>query len=269
MTMSTYPFTNGAAQLGPLQSYLDPITERILDDLGLQPGWRCLEIGPGAGSITRHLLDHTAELGGHVTVIDRDTSMLTPAPHLTIHQHDLEIPGPLPGTGPYDLITGRLVTQWVRRRVSLVPDLAALLAPGGRLVLGEFVDAPLRVLRAPARHPDGPDPEELFHHILGALLQVLTAAGADMDWGHRLHQAMTDAGLEAVHTSYHAESWTGGSYGCHLWINNIIQQRRALIDHGITGADLDVFLALMQNPQFTARSYEIAYTVGRRADEDS
>ena len=39
------------------------------------PGWRCAELGAGAGSMARWMADRVGE-SGSVTAIDRDTSLL-------------------------------------------------------------------------------------------------------------------------------------------------------------------------------------------------
>src|SRR5215471_2822516 len=60
------------ARLGGLAALCDPSTLRHLTALGVGPGWRCLEIGGGAGSVARWL---AAAIGpaGRLVVTDLDT----------------------------------------------------------------------------------------------------------------------------------------------------------------------------------------------------
>ncbi|MGH3758127.1 MAG: SAM-dependent methyltransferase, partial [Actinophytocola sp.] len=40
-----------------LQEVFDPFSARLLDRVGVAAGWRCLEVGAGAGSVARMLAD--------------------------------------------------------------------------------------------------------------------------------------------------------------------------------------------------------------------
>ena len=56
-------------------AWLDPSTFRQLEVLGCGPGWRCLEVGPGAGTTARWMGGRVAP-GGHVVALDVDTRFL-------------------------------------------------------------------------------------------------------------------------------------------------------------------------------------------------
>src|SRR5690242_10265060 len=58
-----------------LEECYDPATVRHLEGLGVRPGWRCLEVGGGGGSITRWLCS-TVGREGHVTAVDLDVRFL-------------------------------------------------------------------------------------------------------------------------------------------------------------------------------------------------
>ena len=64
-----------AARLGKLQGLHDEATERRLRALGLGPGWHCLELGAGAGSVATWMADQVGP-SGTVTAVDRDTAQL-------------------------------------------------------------------------------------------------------------------------------------------------------------------------------------------------
>lgn len=46
-----------------LEDVLDPTTIGLLTELGVGPGWNVLEVGAGAGSITRWLCDRVGASG--------------------------------------------------------------------------------------------------------------------------------------------------------------------------------------------------------------
>src|SRR5262249_60963362 len=52
-------------RLDALARQLDPGTQRILQTRGVAPGWRCLEVGGGSGSVARWLAERVVP-GGSV-----------------------------------------------------------------------------------------------------------------------------------------------------------------------------------------------------------
>lgn len=51
-------------RLESLTRLYDPTTTRILEGIGVGPGWRCLEVGAGTGSIARWLADRIESVEG-------------------------------------------------------------------------------------------------------------------------------------------------------------------------------------------------------------
>jgi hypothetical protein len=58
-----------------IQSANDPTTIALLQGTGIQPGWTCLELGPGAGSILRWLGEQV-EANRMANGIDKNTTYL-------------------------------------------------------------------------------------------------------------------------------------------------------------------------------------------------
>lgn len=253
----SYTFSNSSRQseqqLDSIQRFLDPLTTARIAALDLPDSPRCLELGPGAGSIAYWLADR----GGRVTAVDLDPNLLREHPGVTIVQADVrdELPA-----GPFDLIHARLLLVHLPTRREIVARLVERLAPGGHLVIGEFADQPLRVYTAPS-DADG----ELFVKVLDGLLSLLSAHGGDMGWAHEAHGVFTGLGLADVHSTEHAESWTGGSTGARLYKVNIEQKWDALLGAGFAESELERFVALMGDPAFSAPSYRFTMIAGRRA----
>jgi SAM-dependent methyltransferase len=257
---SGYAFDNSTPyageQLATLAAYLDPVTTSVLARLDLPDAARCLEIGAGNGSIAGWLADRVAGAGGQVIALDLDTTHLTPHPGVEVRRRDIR--RGLPG-GPFHLIHARLVLLHLPERRRLLRQLAATLAPGGWLVIGEFSHRPLRVIAAPS----GGD-AAVFTRVVSALTGVLTRHGADLDWANQLHQVMRRTGLVDVHTIEHAETWTGGSPGARLHHLNSLQKQSELLAAGISDADLARFRQLAADPGFCARAWQYVCTRGRR-----
>jgi ubiquinone/menaquinone biosynthesis C-methylase UbiE len=68
----------------------DPVTFRNRDATGIHPGWRCLEVGAGGGSVALWLAERVGP-AGHVLATDLDPGWLAPAdrPVVEIRRHDI------------------------------------------------------------------------------------------------------------------------------------------------------------------------------------
>ena len=68
------------ARLDAQASIWDPYTQRYLDALGIAPGWQCLEIGAGSGTMTAWLAQRVSPTGSVVAVdVDRRVLLLEAA----------------------------------------------------------------------------------------------------------------------------------------------------------------------------------------------
>ncbi|MDT7811684.1 MAG: hypothetical protein QOJ42_1600, partial [Acidobacteriaceae bacterium] len=62
-------------RLALMSALLDPIEEARFSWLGVRPGWRCLELGSGNGSIAQALAERVTP-GGHVVASDIDIAYI-------------------------------------------------------------------------------------------------------------------------------------------------------------------------------------------------
>src|SRR4051794_12309153 len=93
---------------------LDGVSTRHLTEVGLSDDWHCLEVGAGAGSITRWL---SARVGksGRVLATDIDTRFveaLLPGlglGNVEVRRHDIVADPPLPAE--FDVAHARLLLQ--------------------------------------------------------------------------------------------------------------------------------------------------------------
>ena len=76
-----YFLAGGAAELERLQlqaRVLEPDAEAMLDQIGIQPGWRCIELGCGAMGILGPLSQRVGA-SGKVVRLDVDAKLLATA----------------------------------------------------------------------------------------------------------------------------------------------------------------------------------------------
>jgi SAM-dependent methyltransferase len=259
---SQYAFSNEFAegsQLRLLAEILDDHSTFVLSGTGITRGWRCLDVGPGAGTITSWLAERVGP-DGHVTALDKNPEHISSSPNVTVQEGDVRTVD-LP-EAHFDLIHTRLMMLHLAERDAVLQRLVAALKPGGTLVVSDW-DGERRdwMLHAPtAEALDG------FNAFQAGLLAELEAHGADLGWARRAPVAMFAAGLEDVATTVHSQLWAGGEPGCLLHLSNAKQLRDALLARGVTAEQLDVLEAAMLNPATLAYCYWMFTTVGHRAE---
>jgi ubiquinone/menaquinone biosynthesis C-methylase UbiE len=266
--MSGYIFDNAAEQLaaqrfGSLEVLYDPRTMRFLLATGVGPGWHCLEIGGGSGSIAAWLADRVGDTG-HVLVTDLDPRFLATLAaagrvNVEIRRHDIGI-DPLPAAA-FDLIHARLVLLHVPTAPEALAQLVAALRPGGWLVIEDF-DPTFTDRAFPTADPAD---AALVRAAYGAMGQLIAARGAGPAWGRSLYQRLLALGLAEVGMEAHLVVRQGGSVGAHMDRTNLEQIRQEAVATGlIASEDLDRMLARLEDPTFACASSTMFTAWGRR-----
>lgn len=250
---------DGRSHMDNLPLVLDRHSVRVLDQTGISPGQRCLEVGAGGGSISRWMADRVAP-GGEVTALDIDTSRLPDHPGVRVHRHDLDdgLDGAL--AGPYDLVHARLVLTHLPRRHEILRELVDALAPGGWLVVGDLTDRPLGILSE--RSARDIAVWERIQHLSHEV--VSPAGGIDFDWGHRIHDSMVGAGLEELYGIEVSETADGGSPGAQLHAATNAQAREHLLAAGAQPWEMERYQELTQDPSFRTWFYQFICFRGRK-----
>ncbi|HET9379246.1 MAG TPA: methyltransferase domain-containing protein [Streptomyces sp.] len=253
-------FGNGTAdsrdQHRCLAAAYDPVTLPRLAAAGVGPGWHCLEVGAGGGSIARWLAERVAP-GGSVLATDRDIRDLAPGPGLEVAALDVAR-DPLPESA-YDLVVARLVLQHVPSRDAVLAKLVRSLAPGGLLQIDE-IDASYE---PPLLTPDA-RAEALYVRFLEAKSGALRAAGGDPGWARKAPAAMRAAGLTGVDVRLHIGVRHARDPGLGLQMNHTRNLRDRLKEQGMTDDELDAVEKVMRDPAFRAASSVFYSVQGRR-----
>lgn len=124
------------ARLQAIEKIFDPGTQRRLLGTGLKPGWRCLEIGPGAGSIMKWL-DETVENTGKVVAVDVNPRFIKDkqSPQIEIIKADIRLLETLGAA--FDLIHARYVLIHIPDYQQTLKRILSFLKPGGWIVIEE------------------------------------------------------------------------------------------------------------------------------------
>ena len=124
-----------SARLGKLQQASDSSTIGHLDAIGVGPGWRCLEVGAGAGSIASWLGTRVGPTGS-VLATDVNVDRLGGLPgNVEVRRHDIRHEELEPAA--YDLVHCRFVLMHLADPAAALNKLTASLAPGGWLLVEE------------------------------------------------------------------------------------------------------------------------------------
>ncbi|MFI9627381.1 class I SAM-dependent methyltransferase [Streptomyces sp. NPDC052042] len=239
-----------------LAAAYDPVTLPRLAATGVGPGWACLEVGAGGGSVARWLAGLVGPSGA-VTATDLDPRHIAPAPHLEVRAHDI-VRDPLP-ENHYDLVVARLVLQHVPERRAVLARLVRALRPGGVLQIDEFDTS----YEPPLLAPDL-ESAQLYADFLAAKSAALRAAGGDPHWGRHVPGALRDTGLVEIDVHPHVEVRHAGSPSLQLQLHHTHHLRDRLLAQGLTDHQLDRVQRLMADPGFRAASSVLYSTQGRK-----
>lgn len=197
MSKSTYIAVDSPPELERerlrlLAQLADPITIRRLKSIGIQKGWRCLEVGGGTGSIARWLCERVGA-DGKVVATDLNPQFLRELRevNLEVRKHDI-LSDPLEPES-YDLVHCRFVLMHLPEPERALQKMAAAVRPGSWLCVeeGDFIS----YAAVDENHPGA----ELFNRGSFAILEALRAAGVIKPYfGRRLPGLLEGLGIPDV-----------------------------------------------------------------------
>lgn len=212
-----------AERLAGIQAAWDPGTLRHLADLGVDEGWRCLEVGAGAGSVARWLCERVGDKGS-VLATDINTTLLDglDLPNLEVRRHDIQTEA-LP-QGAFDLVHCRLVLMHLPAREQALRKMADALAPGGWMLVEDISFAGTGTATGRG--------SVTFRTLVAPLKAMLRAHGADVNFGRRLPILFNRLGLTEVGAEGRVTVLVGGSEA-NAWALPTLER----IQEHLTGGD--------------------------------
>ena len=170
----------------------DPVSHALFDRLGVSPGWRVLEVGPGAGSLHAEL---RRRIGGPVDAVEQSTAFahaLADRSHADglgdgrIWNMQL-IDAPLEPES-YDLVFARWVFLFLPDPVGNLRKLARAVKPGGLVALQDYFRDSFCMV---------PQPDD-WSALVAADHAFFASQGGDASIGTQLPRFYGDVGLEVV-----------------------------------------------------------------------
>jgi SAM-dependent methyltransferase len=228
-------FTDEDARLRLIEEGSDDGTIRCLARLGVAPGWRCLEVGAGAGSIAAWLGEQVGAKG-YVLATDIDTRHLQwiDAPNVTVRTHNIVTDSP--EIDAFDLAHCRAVLEHTHNPDRALRQMVASLRYGG-WVLVEGADFS-RFESVDKQHPQA----ATFDTAMRKLLSFIDSAGIfDPFIGPTLAARLEAVGMEDIGTEDVGQTIQGGTPMARMlamsWqrFDSTVMERGIITDEEVSG----------------------------------
>lgn len=245
-------------RLRAIEQVFDPASRRRLLAAGLQPGWKCLEVGPGAGSVMSWMSEVVGP-AGRVAAVGISTKFLTG----DLPSNVAVLPGdirtvPLADSS-FDLVHARYVLIHLPDYGVALLRMLACLKPGGWLVLEEPDFSSSRGVTGEAAQV------EAVHRVNQAIKAMYDAWGMDYALGLTLPSLLQRRGVNGLMVENDAPLSAGGSGMATIMKMSALQLRGKYLATGVvTEEDLDRYCRFADDPHSWAIYYATVAVSGRK-----
>jgi SAM-dependent methyltransferase len=238
-----------------LEDWADGATIGALQSVGVGPGWRCLDVGAGAGSVARWLAGEVGE-SGVVVAADLNPRFLDDVPaNVEVRRHDItkdEVEAEA-----YDLVHSRLLLMHLPDPTAALDRMVDALKAGGWLV-SEEADWGLFALDG---HPDASWATGLVHDLFARHAE----AGVRYPYfGRTLPGLVARPDLEAVDAAGATDVTSANDDRRGLYRLTFEALRPVNRAAGASDADLDRLTAVLDSPTVVVTGVTIVTTRTRK-----
>lgn len=241
-------------RLGLMSALLDPFEIAQIARLGVGPGWRCLELGCGNGSISLSLAQRVAPTG-NVVASDIDLRYISGlcAPGLEVRHIDITQDGIEENV--YDFVVARALLHHLPDARAALERMVKALKPGGVLLSIEPDMLPCTVTL--------PDSMQAFWQ---GWLRWSAEAGIDYFVGRKIPAWLDSIGLEHIAAEGSTAQFNGGSDWATYWTETMRELAAPLLkSKHVTEAMLEEFQARYQDRHYWTSVITFTATWGRKA----
>jgi SAM-dependent methyltransferase len=240
-------------RLALMSALLDPFELSHLARLGLRPGWRCLELGCGNGSIAQALAERVAPTG-HVVASDIDLSYIAGLSTPCLEVRRIDILRDAIEEASYDLVLARALLHHLTPARKALERMVTALKPGGVLLSIEPDMLPSTVAEPPS-----------LNMFWQRWLKWSANSGIEYFIGRKIPAWMDFLGLKQIEGEGHTAHFNGGSPWAKYWIDTIRELSPSLQKPGyVTNELLDAFLAHYQDPHYWTSVITFIANSGRK-----
>jgi SAM-dependent methyltransferase len=224
-----------------LEVIADPRSIHLLRGLDIEPGWKCVELGAGGGSMAVWLADRVGDHGS-IMAVDRDVTLLKhldERSNVTIVEasiEDLVLP-----PASLDLIHTRNVLMHIDSADEIIARLVDALRPGGALLVEEADYFPLAGMTSPA------------------VFEVTSALVAKWTWARTIPNTVARLPVSDIEVIIDTSMLQGGSPEAAFWTYTLRSVEHRLTDpklaesSGLPSVTQDIFdeaMALLADESF-------------------
>ena len=230
-----YTIGSDATERDRLRSQTDELHEHavaLLDRVGVQPGWRALDLACGPRGVLELLADRVG-LDGTVAGLDINPVHVAQARELarlhalhTVHvaEADARRTGFAPAS--FELVHARLLLVNIRDPQAVVAEMVRLVRPGGWVACEEADGGAM--LCDPA--------DRAYDRLMEAFRTLYERSGADVFIGRRVPRLLGDAGLTEIGVEARADVPPPGHPRRTVILDLLRAMRAKVIDAGLLSA---------------------------------
>lgn len=259
--MNEYIFTEHATdkeylRLKRIERTFDDTSKRILTAAGIEPGWSCLELGPGAGSILRWMGERVGK-SGYVLGVDKKAGYIKSLvkPPLDIREgiiQEIEL------KERFDLIHARYFFIHNTDAKALLKRVSDLLKPGGLLVVEEPDFSTARWIDK--------NYAAFGNRVNQAICSMFEGMGLNPAYGAEMALDVADCDLTLAPIEAHMHLAQGGSGVAQVMAESTQALKERYIDTGEADEiDIVKYIEGARDPHSLAIYYSTISIVGRRA----
>ena len=264
MAESAYIFQRGDDQrelerLRVIEQVFDPASRKRLLDSGLQSGWYCLEVGPGAGSMM-NWMGEVVSSRGRVVAVDLDPKFLREVnrPNVSVVRADIRT-AQLPQQS-FDVVHARYVLIHLPDYEVALTKMLDCLKPGGWLVLEEPDFSASRGIVGEEKDLAS------VHKVNQAIAKMYVTLRMDYALGLKLPALLQRRGLQDLIVENDAPLCEGRSGMAMVMKMSAEQLREKYLATGIVGpSDLERYCRFADDPSTWAIYYATIAVSGRKA----
>jgi ubiquinone/menaquinone biosynthesis C-methylase UbiE len=236
-------------RLRTIEREFDPASRQRLLATGLQPGWQCLEVGPGAGSILAWMSEIVGP-SGYLCAVDLSTKFLAAdrPSHVDVRQEDIRTCSLAEGS--FDLVHARYVLIHLPDFEAVLSRTLRCLKPGGWFVLEEPDFSASRGIAGNVMEL------EAVSRVNQAIKVMYEALDMDYAVGLKVPGLLQRKGFGKLIVENSAPLSQGGSGMATIMKMSAMQLREKYLATGVvTASDLDAYCRFADDPQTWAIYY--------------